>query len=299
MPLAPRRAGAAEGSPRKRSGRSAAPRRDSAASTAEGPGAVVTAKPGGDRLATELEAGIGDQRRAGIGYQRHRLALARCAGAARPRLGGVVLVIGRERRLDAVAREQLARDAGVLGQDRIRRRRGSPAPAAYVAEVADRRRDDVKAASSGGPGKTASPMRKLRPGAVRRSPGRLGASCPRGSASPAPWFDRIAKRRSKCHNFRRQPANGGIARRRVAHEEPPWPAQCARLRGRMRFAVRARQQDEATTAAVAGGGLALTLPVQFGGLSRRQTPVAARGEARQPVGPPSAKRWARARSASA
>ena len=36
-------------------------------------------------------------------------------------LGGVVLMIGDERRLDAVMLEQAARDAGVLGEDRRRR----------------------------------------------------------------------------------------------------------------------------------------------------------------------------------
>ena len=71
---------------------------------------------------------------------------------ARARLGGVVLVIGRERRLDPVAREQRARYAGVLGQDRIRAGQNRQRPQRHVGEVADRRRDDVKAGIERRPG---------------------------------------------------------------------------------------------------------------------------------------------------
>ena len=71
------------------------------------------------RRAHQLVAGIGNQRRAGIGDQRDRFAVGKPRQQLRPRLGGVVLVIGRQRRRDAVMLEQLAGDAGVLAGDDV------------------------------------------------------------------------------------------------------------------------------------------------------------------------------------
>ena len=133
------------------------PATQSAASAAEAPGAAVTARPGGDRLGDQLEAGVGDERRAGVGDQRQRLALRDALQRARARLGGVVLVIGRERRLDPVAGEQRARDAGVLGEDRVGAGEDRERPQRHVAEIADRRRDDVEARGRAAARATATP----------------------------------------------------------------------------------------------------------------------------------------------
>ncbi len=117
----------------------------SATIAAQGPGSEVTAIPSATASATRLIAGVGDQRRAGVGDQRQRLALPHAPKRARARLGGVVLVIGDERGLDRVVVEQPARDAGVLGEDRIGGGERLERPNGDVAEVADRRRDDVQA----------------------------------------------------------------------------------------------------------------------------------------------------------
>ena len=98
------------------------PATPSAASTADAPGIAVTAWPASLRRAHQLVAGIGNQRRAGVRHQRHRLAVRQPGEQLRPRLGRVMLVIGRERRRDAVALGQLARDACVLAGDAHRRR---------------------------------------------------------------------------------------------------------------------------------------------------------------------------------
>ena len=77
---------------------------------------------------------------------------------ARARLGGVVLMIGRERPLNAVTREQRARHAGVLGQDRIGAGEDRQSPQRHVGEVANRRRHDIKPGISVAAGRVASPM---------------------------------------------------------------------------------------------------------------------------------------------
>jgi hypothetical protein len=93
----------------------------------------------------QLEAGIGDQRRAGVGNQRQRFAFGEARDEARADLRRVVLVIGDERRGDLVTLQQTARDAGVLGQDRVGRRQRRQRPERDVGEIADRRRHDIEA----------------------------------------------------------------------------------------------------------------------------------------------------------
>ena len=105
------------------------PATQSAASAAEGPGAAVTARPVRDRLGDQLIAGIGNERRSGVGNQRQRLPFGDPSQRARARLGGVVLVVGRERRLDPVAREQVFAKRGCPRPESRRRRPGSPEPA--------------------------------------------------------------------------------------------------------------------------------------------------------------------------
>ena len=79
-----------------------------------------------DGLGDQLVAGIGNQRRAGVGNQRQRLPRRRCARRrARPHFGGVVLVVRRKRRLDAVTREQACAKRGCPRRELHRRRPGS------------------------------------------------------------------------------------------------------------------------------------------------------------------------------
>ena len=77
----------------------------SAASTAEAPGNAVTAVPGRARFARQLVAGIRNERRAGIGHERDGLAGGEPRHQLRPRERGIVLVIGRQRRRDAIVFE--------------------------------------------------------------------------------------------------------------------------------------------------------------------------------------------------
>ena len=71
------------------------------------------------RRAHQLVARIGNQRRAGVRDQRDRRARGKPRQQLRPRLGGIVLVVGRQRRRDAVAFEELAGHAAVLAGDEV------------------------------------------------------------------------------------------------------------------------------------------------------------------------------------
>ena len=106
----------------------------------------------GYRLGDKLIAGIGDQRSSGVGNERQGLTFGDAPNRARPSLGGIVLVVRRERRLNSVAREQGSRDAGVLGQDRVGAGQHCESAQCHVGEVADRRRHDVKPGAQGGGG---------------------------------------------------------------------------------------------------------------------------------------------------
>ena len=99
-------------------------------------------------LAHQLEAGIGNQGRAGIRDQRDRSALRQPFQDFRPRQRGVMFVIGLEQGRDRVALGEPAGDAGILAGDdvdagqRLQRAQGD------VAEIADRGRHQMQA----GPG---------------------------------------------------------------------------------------------------------------------------------------------------
>ena len=117
----------------------------SAASTAEG------ARQGGDAVAGfagrphQLEAGIGDERRAGVRHQRDGGACGEPRDELRPRLGGVVVVVGRERRGDAVMVDELAGDPRVLAGDQVGGGQHLQRPQGDVAQVADRGGDEMQA----------------------------------------------------------------------------------------------------------------------------------------------------------
>ena len=129
-------------SKKKRSvGRPATP---SAVNTAEAPGTATTTWPASACRAHQFVAGIGNKRRAGIGDQRDRLALGQAGEQLRPRLGGVVLVIGRERGRDAVMLGQLAGDAAVLAGDHVGGGERLQRAQADVAQIADRGGDQIE-----------------------------------------------------------------------------------------------------------------------------------------------------------
>src|SRR6266436_4118269 len=98
------------------------------------------------RLPDEQRAGIGQRGRAGIADQRH--ILARVHGLQKPGGGGalVVLVQCNRRRRDGVPREQRAAGSRVLAGDQVGGAQRLDRARAGVAQVADRRGDDVEAA---------------------------------------------------------------------------------------------------------------------------------------------------------
>ena len=97
--------------------------------------------------AHELVAGVGDQRGAGIGDERDGCALGEPCQQLGPGLGGVVVVIGRERGGDGVMVDELAGDPGVLAGDHVGRGQDFQRPHGDVAQVSDRGSDQVQAGS--------------------------------------------------------------------------------------------------------------------------------------------------------
>ena len=88
--------------PSKKNRSVGSPETVSAVSTDDAPGIAMTAEARLMRRAHELEAGIGDQRRAGIRDQCDRGAFGDAREQLRARRLRIVLVIGRERRGNAV-----------------------------------------------------------------------------------------------------------------------------------------------------------------------------------------------------
>ncbi|MCF8152114.1 MAG: YraN family protein [Burkholderiaceae bacterium] len=88
--------------------------------------------------------GIGDTRRAGVRHQRHAAAFAQQAHQLGRRLVLVVLVQRQGRHLDAVVIEQLPGVAGVFAGDQIDTAQGFQRAQADVAQVSDRRGDDIQ-----------------------------------------------------------------------------------------------------------------------------------------------------------
>ena len=124
------------------------------------------------RGAHQPVARIGDQRGAGIGHQRDRAAVAEASEDFRPRRLRIVVVIGRERRLDAVAVEQPGGDAGVLARDEIGSRQRLQRPQRDVGEVSDRGGHQIEPgrAARGPPPRDPPPHRRRAGG--RRDPAR-------------------------------------------------------------------------------------------------------------------------------
>ena len=102
----------------------------SAANGADAPGSAVTAISGFLRGTNQLEPGIGHQRRAGIRHQCDGGALGEPLQQFGPRRRGVVVVVGRERRGDGIAVEQLARHARILAGDQVGARQRCERPQA-------------------------------------------------------------------------------------------------------------------------------------------------------------------------
>ena len=99
---------------------------------------------GGADLAHQLEAGIGDQGRAGVRHQRDRSALRQFFQDLWPRQCCVVLVIGFEQRRDRIALGQPAGDAGVLAGDDVDAGQRFQRTQGDVAEIADRGRHQMQ-----------------------------------------------------------------------------------------------------------------------------------------------------------
>ena len=117
----------------------------SAVSAAEAPGTACTGDTLRDRLAHQLEAGVGDQRRSGIADQRDARALSQlgaAGGAARARH------CGRYRRSAALQMpwiaSSLARHPCVLRGDEVAGLQHIQRPQGDVAGIADGRGDDIK-----------------------------------------------------------------------------------------------------------------------------------------------------------
>ena len=153
----------------------------SAASAADGPGQHLDLQPGRHAALHEHEPRVGDQRHAGVGDQRDDGA----APHPRDEIGGplalVVLVVGDERRRDAVALEQHAGPARVLAGHDVRVAQRGQHAQRDVLEVPDRRRADDQA--------PVTPPRAARDSATMRrrsrDPPPRAPSAPRRSSPPA------------------------------------------------------------------------------------------------------------------
>ena len=99
----------------------------------------------GERGAHQLEAGVGDQRGAGIADQRQCLAAAQRLEDGGADAIGVVVVIGVERLVDAEAGQETCGHPGVLAQDAVDAAQHPERPQTYVAKIADRGGDEMQA----------------------------------------------------------------------------------------------------------------------------------------------------------
>ena len=96
------------------------------------------------RLAHELEAGIGDQRRAGVRDQRDPCAARELLQQERTRGLGVVVVIGSKGYFYTVMIDKPAAHPRVLAGDEVAAREDFERAQRYVAQVSDRRRHHVE-----------------------------------------------------------------------------------------------------------------------------------------------------------
>ena len=94
--------------------------------------------------ADQLEARIGNQRRAGVRHECDRFAGGHPRQELGPRRRGIVLVVGGQRRRDAVMVEQLPRHPRILAGNHVSRSEGLQRPERDVAQVADRGGDEVQ-----------------------------------------------------------------------------------------------------------------------------------------------------------
>src|SRR5262249_58567978 len=85
----------------------------------------------------------------GIGDERNRSAVGETREQSRPRLDGIVLVIGGERRRDPVMVQELAGYAAVLAGDQVGGGEDLERPHRDVAQIADRGRDQVESRGKG------------------------------------------------------------------------------------------------------------------------------------------------------
>ncbi len=86
----------------------------------------------------QLVAGIGDERRAGIADQSDAPALGEGGKQFRSLVRRIVVVIGDERRLDAIVSQEHDRDPRILAGDHIGGGQRLKGPQRNIAEIADR-----------------------------------------------------------------------------------------------------------------------------------------------------------------
>ena len=98
----------------------------------------------GDRRAHELVAGVGDERRSGVARPAPPARRGATPRGSRAAPLGVVVVIELERRSDPVAGEQPRGNPGVLAKDAVDTAQHRQRPQGDVAEIADRRGDEIE-----------------------------------------------------------------------------------------------------------------------------------------------------------
>ena len=131
--------------PSKKNRSVGSPATDKAVRTADAPGIAITRVTGVMSRPHQLVAGIRYQRRARVRHQCDRLAVREASEQLRPRFGGVMFVVRREWRCDAVTFGQLAGDAGILAGNDIGTREQFQRTQADIAQVPDWRGDKIEA----------------------------------------------------------------------------------------------------------------------------------------------------------
>ncbi len=109
-----------------------------------GAGQGDDAKASLDSQRREAIAGIGNQRRPGVGDEGHGFSLREEGEQARPGLVGIVFVIGEGPVANAVAVEQYAGDAGVLAGEHVGSGKRFQRTQGDIGEIADGRGDEIE-----------------------------------------------------------------------------------------------------------------------------------------------------------
>ena len=185
--------------PAKRHASAGSAEATSAASAADGPGQHLDLEPRGDAPLHEDVAGVADQRHPGVRHQRDHRAVPHAVDELGRPLALVVLVVGDERRLHAVALEQDAGAARVLAGDHVGVAQRRQHAQGHVLEVPDRRRADHQPAglTTARASSRASTAAPIMPASApkpppRRAPCRAPAAARAGASPRAPGSSSIS-----------------------------------------------------------------------------------------------------------